>query len=164
MNTIPCSTYSEDDNKDLGSWRAPNHAELAIMVTYLRWYNTEYVHDPDYDYNGNNITFVEDNNNGLKVVEVVNHPKNNGPWFFNSTSTSPPYSCTSWNFTGSYWGRVLGTSYGTEGWGIRTSNANSSESDGSSTPNFTNKINGQYVLFNDSPKESMSVRCVKDIK
>lgn len=37
----PCSKYSEDaDGKDKGSWRAPNAAELSLMIHYLRISNT----------------------------------------------------------------------------------------------------------------------------
>ena len=146
-NLKPCQSYTEDGGKDLGSWRAPNHAELGIMVLYLRQLNSDHPNDP---------TYFGDNNNGQKVVEVKSTYKN-GPWFFSADTNHPPYSCTSWNFTG-FWGRVHGTNYSgnDEGWGITTSSSTSSND-----LNIDN--NNHFIVFGDSPVRNMSVRCVKDV-
>lgn len=96
----PCSEYAEEvGDVDKGSWRAPNHAELALMVAYLRQYNYSKVPRED------------------KVLEQ------SPPLFFETNGKKTEiYSCTYWNFAGE-WGRMHNVNYnGDEGWGIHTTN------------------------------------------
>ena len=101
VEKLPCKSYTEDEqgqDRDKGSWRVPNAAELALMVLELRNYNNSL---------GNN-----------KVDERTT------PWFFsNNADNDRPYSSSSLNFSG-YWGRVVGVLYtgSGEGWGLHSAN------------------------------------------
>lgn len=90
----PCQQYSEDmGGNDLGSWRVPNQAELALMVMQLRSYNES---------KGSNMVEEESN-----------------PWFFLEKGNADTnfLTGTSWNFTG-YWGRMITGNHDSEGWGM----------------------------------------------
>jgi hypothetical protein len=75
----PCGDYTEeDDQSDLGSWRAPNAAEISLMIHYLR------VNDKD-----------------GKPNESTNPPlffKERNPYQFTTTS---------WNFASNLWARLV---------------------------------------------------------
>ena len=76
-----CGSYTEDaGGSDLGSWRAPNAAELSLMAHYLRVNNSE-----------------------GKAID--NYSPN---LFFGGNTDPQPYSTTSWNWAGDYWIRVVG--------------------------------------------------------
>lgn len=76
-----CGSYTEEaDEADLGTWRAPNAAELSLMAHYLRINNSEGKAVDDYSPN----------------------------LFFGGNTDPQPYSSTSWNWAGDYWIRVVG--------------------------------------------------------
>lgn len=137
----PCYDYTEEvGGADLHSWRTPNHAELAFMVTQLRQSNYE---------------------RGRDKVEEFEDPA----WFFShDTSIKDIYSTTSWNFTGTvdnnghitHWARMLTANYNpTEGWGIHTTNP----SDRNNGPNID-----FYPIDSEKPNGKVYVRCVKDVR
>jgi hypothetical protein len=138
---LPCKSYTEDEQgleRDKGSWRVPNAAELALMVLELRNYN-----------------------NGLNKNKVDERAT---PWFFsNNADNDRPYSNSSLNF-GGYWGRVVGTLYTSagEGWGLHSSNPPSWVNykwDTSQSGHFVDLSN------NHSQVESQTaVRCVRDVR
>ena len=75
----PCAEYSEeDDESDLGSWRAPNAAEISLMIHYLR---------------------VNDTNGTAKESTT--------PALFFKETNPYPFTCTSWNFAGQLWARMV---------------------------------------------------------
>ena len=75
----PCGDYwEEDDQSDLGSWRAPNAAEISLMIHYLR------INDKDGKANDSTTP----------------------PLFFKEKDPYP-FTCTSWNFAGQLWGRMV---------------------------------------------------------
>jgi hypothetical protein len=147
----PCYNYTEEvGGADLHSWRTPNHAELAFMVTQLRQSNYE-------------------RNKKEKVIKEFADPA----WFFTYNTDEfdaggslkrQIYSTTTWNFTGTLndnghitnWVRVHTVNYNKdEGWGIHTTNP-------------TNTSNGPNVDFypneGEKPKNKAYVRCVKDVR
>ena len=83
----PCANYYEESNKaDQGTWRAPNAAEMGLMLMQLRASGAAGLNSGSYqDIQGDN----------------------GGPAFFWSNDKYYPFSSTSWNFMGP-WGRVLG--------------------------------------------------------
>lgn len=91
----PCAIYYEESDKsDQGTWRAPNAAELGLMVMQLRT--------------------TQNSNNGYYTDNNVD--------FFWEDATYSLYTGTSWNFTGP-WGRVTGLkdNGGNKAWKIQTS-------------------------------------------
>ena len=130
----PCGDYWEktdpddpNNHPDLGSWRAPNAAEISLMVHQLRISNSE------------------------------GKPVDSSPYLF-FTGTSPyPFSCTSWNFAGKLWVRVVA---------IR------SEDPRKLWMSDPYKVSGNSVStsfkFGDANKAlytlSIPLRCVKDIE
>ncbi len=140
----PCYNYTEEvGGADLHSWRTPNHAELAFMVTQLRQSNYE-------------------RGNKDKVVEFEDPA-----WFFShDTTIKDIFSTTSWNFTGTvdsnghitHWARMHTANYNaTEGWGIHTTNPS----------DFTNSPVKDFVASSaDIPTvgKTIYVRCVKDVR
>nr|MCR4765038.1 hypothetical protein [Bacteroidaceae bacterium] len=75
--------YKDPDELDseIGTWRAPNAAELSLMMQYLR----------SKDANG-----------------IPNDPKPS-MFFANDNAREPqPFSSTSWNWAGGYWIRLVG--------------------------------------------------------
>lgn len=138
----PCYNYTEEvGGADLHSWRTPNHAELAFMVTQLRQSNYE-------------------RGNKGKVDEF-----DDPAWFFShNTSIKDIYSTTSWNFTGTvdgnghitHWARMHSANYNKEeGWGIHTTNPSS---------RTNNPTQDFYPSDSDKPKGTIYVRCVKDVR
>lgn len=80
----PCGDYWEETDPDdpnvhpdKGSWRAPNAAEISLMVHQLRISNDE-----------------------GKAVDK-------DPYFFFKETSPFPFSCTSWNFAGNLWVRLV---------------------------------------------------------
>lgn len=130
----PCSNYYEEtDGTDKGTWRAPNAAEMGLMLMQLRRSGAAQTNDGYY----------EDANN---------------EFFWNSTSYYP-YSSTSWNYTGP-WGRVLGAKAITKDnkiyWKFYTSDINSC-----SEP-WLNQ-SAAYSDGTQSAATNFIVRCVKDL-
>ena len=81
----PCANYTQDPGDVNGSWRAPNAAELGLMMMQLRASGaaeTEGYYQDTYGENGKAAFFWDD-------------------------GSATPFCGTSWNFTGP-WGRVLG--------------------------------------------------------
>ena len=95
LEPSPCHYYYEQSTEEVGSWRAPNAAEMGLMLMELR---------------------ARTNTSGV-VPEIPE--AEGGPLFFWKDNTYFPQSCTSWNFTGP-WGRVLGFKNGGSGWDITT--------------------------------------------
>lgn len=121
-NLKPCQSYSEDLGKsDLGSWRVPNQAELALMVMQLRQYN--------------------ESQDSHKVEEGSN------PWFFLTSGGANTnfLTGTSWNFTG-YWGRMITGNHDSEGWGMHMTGAqpnNDNIKNGTYTTFTPSKLDGK---------------------
>lgn len=140
VEKLPCKSYTEDEqgqDRDKGSWRVPNAAELALMVLELRNYN-----------------------NSLPTPQSKVNERN-PPWFFsNNADSDRPYSSSSLNFSG-YWGRVVGVLYTSkgEGWGLHSANPPNNQ--------WNNIVNGNFVDLsnNHAPVEDKTaVRCVRDIR
>lgn len=137
VDKLPCKSYTEDEQgleRDKGSWRVPNAAELALMVLELRNYN---------------------NSIGKNKVDELDPP-----WFFdrNNKDAARAYTSTSLNFSG-YWGRVIGTSYSptAEGWGLHSSNPPKWD-------NYKNGAFVDLSNNHSQVEDQTAVRCVRDVR
>ena len=134
IDKSPCSNYSQDG--DTHGWRAPNAAELGLMMMELRASGAS---EKDGYYE--DIYDKDDQNNGV-------------PAFFWNDGSAHPFSSTSWNFTGP-WGRVLGVKYKDGRWKPFMSDPLGLDGD------WSNK--GLNEEFGISRFSSFIVRCVKDL-
>jgi len=107
----PCHYYYEQSTEEIGSWRAPNAAEMGLMLMELR---------------------TRTNTSGL-VPEIS--VDDGGPLFFWTDGSYYPQSSTSWNFTGP-WGRVLGFKNGGSGWDITHTNIHNLDDPWANKPNY----------------------------
>lgn len=137
VDKLPCKSYTEDEQgleRDKGSWRVPNAAELALMVLELRNYN---------------------NSIGKNKVDELDPP-----WFFdkNNKNAARAYTSTSLNFSG-YWGRVVGTTYSptAEGWGLHSSNPPKWD-------NYKNGAFVDLSNNHSQVEDQTAVRCVRDVR
>ena len=135
----PCANYTQDPGDVNGSWRAPNAAELGLMMMQLRASGaaeTEGYYQDTYGENGKAAFFWDD-------------------------GSATPFCGTSWNFTGP-WGRVLGVKNKNGKWkvffsdpaGIDTNSEwpNKSATEEFMEPGKDGTRNSQFI-----------VRCVKDL-
>lgn len=132
----PCKHYYElEDQSDLGSWRAPNMAEMGLMLIELRTQKS-----------------LESNGNIKDYSD---------PLFLSGTSTCRPFSSTSWNFTGP-WGRVIGFKY-SNGWDAYSSDAWKIVN-GKYQEDWSNHLDDYAPsVIASSNGFSFFVRCVKDL-
>ena len=133
-----CGSYTEDaGGSDLGSWRAPNAAELSLMAHYLRVNNSE-----------------------GKAID--NYSPN---LFFGGNTDPQPYSTTSWNWAGDYWIRVVGIkSDGTYYRKLYLSDPYEVTETGASISVGQNYNYGQANTALRDGVSGILLRCVKDIE
>ena len=125
----PCGEYwEEDDQSDLGSWRAPNAAEISLMVHYLR------INDPEGKANDSTK-----------------------PALFFSERDPFPFTCTSWNFAGRLWGRMVAIK-SDDPRKLWMSDPYKVSSSGAAS-NFTFGEGTKALYYNTVP-----LRCVKDVE
>ena len=130
----PCQYYWEKSRDEIGSWRAPNAAEMGLMMMELRHQQPN-----DYTYSDSYPELDTDN-----------------PVFFwgNGQQVYYPFSSSSWNFTGP-WGRVMGVKKGSHGWDIFLSNIKDGWDNKPYTTDFSD--------LTEAPSTNYIVRCVRDI-
>lgn len=135
----PCGEYWEETDPDdpsvhpdKGSWRAPNAAEISLMIHQLRVTNGD----------GN----AQDSNSD--------------PYYFFEGTSPYPFTCTSWNFAGKLWVRMVA---------IKSNSSPPPRKLWMSDPyKVTSTSVGQSFKFDDANKalysDGVRLRCVKDIE
>lgn len=131
--STPCQRYYENSTDEIGSWRAPNFAEVGLMLVELRI-------EMD-TYSGVVPEYGIDPNDGSVLAK-----------FFWSNNEYQPFSCTSWNFTGA-WGRVMGVKWNSTGWDLYASDPTS----------WSNESASYEYGVSKAAANKFFLRCVRDL-
>ena len=142
IDLSPCANYKQDEGDVYGSWRAPNAAEMGLMMMQLRASN---------------------------AAESQGYYQDSENKFFWSDNTVYPYSGTSWNYTGP-WGRVIGAKYNSGKWklyfsdtSLYGSNANKSWPNKEYDEEFVTIDPQKPYQWGTTGGKSFIIRCVKDL-